>query len=78
MKETPAQMSFCEFYFIFNNIFLIEQFRVTASVTSYSTIFNLLYTFPDHLLLFKYFTKLNKFGIVGKLLPSGASIYTFL
>ena len=26
---------------------------------------------------FKEFTKLNKFGIIGELLPSGASLYTF-
>ena len=40
-------------------------------------IFNLLYNFHQTLLLLKYVTEVNKFGIPGKLLPSGASLYTF-
>ena len=38
---------------------------------------NLLQIFHQTLLLLKYFTKVKRFGIVGKLLPSGASLYTF-
>lgn len=30
-KETPRQMSFCEFLEIIKNIFILENFRVTAS-----------------------------------------------
>ena len=36
-----------------------------------------MYVFHQASLLFKYFTKVNKFGILGKLLPSGALLYTF-
>ena len=38
---------------------------------------NLLCTFHKPSLLLKYFTKLNKFGIIGKLLARGALLYTF-
>ena len=36
-----------------------------------------MYAFNQYSLLFNEFTKLNKFGIIGKLLASGASLYTF-
>ena len=36
-----------------------------------------MYAFFQTSLLFNYFTKVNKFGILGKFLPSGTWLYTF-
>ena len=63
-KEKPVFP--CEFCKNFKNTFLIEQLRASVVLTLLSTTFNFLSTFHQPSLAFKEFTKLNKFGIVGK------------
>ena len=61
-------------------IFFIEQLRVTASVTSTllkSNVYFITYFSPKFVTFQIFYHKVNKFSIVGKLLPSGVSLYTF-
>ena len=70
-NETPAQVFlffFCEFCEIFKKTFFVEHLRVTAF---YCTLFTKL-RYSSNI-----FSKLNKSGIFGKLLPSGVSLYIF-
>ena len=78
-SNTPAQAFCCEFYKNFKKNFFTKQLQQTASVilTLLEYDFHLLCTFHQPLLIFKEFTKLNKFDIVKKLAPSGASRYNF-
>ena len=63
-KEKPVFP--CEFCKKFENAFLIEQLHASVILTLLKYDFQFLSTFHQPSLPFKEFTKLNKFGIVGK------------
>ena len=77
--STSAQVFSCEFCKSFKNTFFKEQLHATASIiiTLLKNNFQFVMHFSPTFVTFQILTKLSKFGIVGKLLPSGALLYIF-